>query len=67
MIVLPPKGGKACFQAADDQAVPFLSWHGFHIERWVNGGECVARRDLDGFGVGLAQEPPPPRFPIHIV
>jgi hypothetical protein len=65
MIDLPHKGGKIRFQSADDLAVPFLSCHGFNIEYWVHGGECVARRDLDG--LGSSQKPPPPRFPIIVI
>lgn len=64
---LPPKGGRVRFQSADDRAIPYLSRYGFHIEFWSFGGDCIARRDFDLMGGVLAQEPPPPRFPIQII
>jgi hypothetical protein len=68
MIELPPLGGRVRFQFADDLAWCFLDRHGFTYEHLDPGGKCIARRDFYRLGPAvLPQEPPPPRFPIHII
>jgi hypothetical protein len=66
-IINLPLASRVRFQSADDLAVPFLSRHGFTVEIRVNGGDCIARRDLYQVGGWLPEEPPPPRFPMHII
>jgi hypothetical protein len=54
-------------QSADIDALNYLCWRGFQLESGRFGGYYVMRRDFhDGVWANYP-EPPPPRFPIHVL
>jgi hypothetical protein len=54
-------------QSADMDAFNYLCWCGFQLESGTFGGYLMMRRDFRDGVWAHYPEPPPPRFPIHVL